>query len=147
MKPLSDLTLRWFDDSTIVEAEGRELVVLFLTSLGITSDVAVDITSVLLSTRSEDRALTSEEIKTAVEKIREKGKRPLDKGLTLRNIQVWLRYFREIKLIDRLGGRYRFSGNKKPSESFREYTRPIAEQSMDYVERILEKIEKQYEIK
>ena len=141
MKPLSDITLRWFDDWTILEAEGMELIELFLAALGISSDVAVDIMEVLFSARRQDRSLTSEEIRAAIVKKREKEGRDNEGGLTLRNIQVWLRYFKEIKLVDGVGDRYRFSGNKKPSAAFRENVRPVAEQTMDYVERVLEKIE------
>jgi len=145
MNQLSDIRLKWYDDSSLTEDDPRKIIELFLDSLGITSDVARDLTEVLLINRKIDRALTSNELRGQIIAFREK-RGVGDRGLTLRNLQVWLRYFREIKLIDKVGDRYMFKGNKKPSQAFREYTKPIVDESAEYVARILERVEEVYGI-
>jgi len=147
MKLVSDIRLRWYDDSSLLEDDPRRLLELFLDSLGVTSDVAVDLFHVLLCARAEDTALTGRQIRDAIvglRRMRDAGEP--ERGLTMRNIQVWLRYFREIKLLDKLGSRYHFRGNKKPSKAFAEGTRQMAEQSAAYVEKLLKRVEESYKI-
>ncbi len=145
MKPISDIHLRWYDDSTLAEDNPRKLAALFMDAIGVTSDVAVDLFEVLLISRAGDNALTSREIKTKIMESRKKRKTG-DHGLTDRNIQVWLKFFRELKLVDRTGSHYRFRGNKKPSEAYMEYTKPLVYESAEYVERLLLKVEESYGI-
>lgn len=147
MDAIADLTLRWFDESNLLEKDPRTLTRTFLAALGITSDVAVDIMDVLFRVRAEDRALRTREILDEIIRLRKERKVKDKKGLGLRNIQVWVKYFKSIKLVDRVGERVRFSGNRKPSEAFSEYTKPIIEESVSFVGKVLVKTEEAYGIK
>lgn len=148
MKPnkISDIHLRWYDDTALFTENSRGLIKLFLNSIGIRSEIASEIFEVLVKYNAEGVAPTTNEIEKEILK-----KNPDDenqKGSTLRSIQIWLKYFREIKLIDKIGGkkgRYVFSGNRKPSEAFRHYTKElIIDESANYSEKILKKIEEKY---
>ena len=146
MKPVADVTLRWFDDTTLLADEPRKLVEVFLEALGITSDVARDLMEILLAQCAKDHPLTTQEIKERILELRgERGQEV--KGLTDRNLQVWLKYFREIRLADRVGGRHRFTGNKTPLAAFKENTRPVIDDTLNYIQRALEKLEDAYGIK
>lgn len=146
MNLISDINLRWFDESALLEKDPRKLTETFLASLGITSDVAADIVEVLFKARAVDRGLTTAEVREGMVMLRKQRKEDFS-GLTVRNVQVWIRYFKEIKLVDRVGDRVRFSGNKKPSKVFAEYTRPLIEESASFVEKLLKKTEEAYGIK
>jgi len=128
--------------------ENRELVRILLDSLGVTRDVALDVFEVLLMAKSDGISMTGREIKDKVIGLRKerKVKKPR-KGLTDRNIQLWLRFFREIDLIERVGSRHLFSGNKKPSKVWIEKTKPnIIDKSAENIHKILLELEKRYEI-
>ena len=146
MNTIADVTLRWFDESALLEEDPRRLAETFLASLGISSVVAADIFEVLLLARSEDRALRTVEVHEAVLKLRKDKKIEGGKGLGLRNIQVWLRYFKSIKLVDRVGDRVRFTHNKAPSQAFNEYTKQIISESVSFSGRLLGKTERAYGI-
>lgn len=147
-KLISDIRLRWFDDSSLLTEDKRELVELFLESIGVSSDVARDVFEVVLIAKARDVRLTSSQIKEWVLELRRtRARKDADEGLSDRNIQIWLRFFREMRLLDKLGDKYFFTGNKKPSAAFREYTKPIADESFNYVFKVLEKLEKEYKIK
>ncbi len=148
MKPIFDINIRWYDDTTMETENRRELTEQFLKALGITSDVACDILEVMLIAKGKDITLTTENIKKEILNARKKrGMKDVKKGLTDRNIQIWMRYFREIKLIDRMGSRYVFTGNKSPSTAFRENTKPLIDDGVEYIEQVLEKLEEKYGIK
>lgn len=150
MKPnkVSEISLRWYDDTALLTENPAKLTKLFLNSIGITSGIATDIFEVLVRYNAKGVAPTTKEIEN---EIIEKNKTKEDGGdeKSLRIIQMWLKYFREIKLIDKIGskkkGRYVFSGNKKPSEAFMLYTKPlIIDESAKYSEKILKKMEEKY---
>lgn len=148
MNLLSDITLRWYDDSSLLKENPRELVELFMTSIGISSEVAIDLFEVLLIAKSKDIGLTRKDIKSNILELRKSRKiKDAEDGLTDRNLQIWLKYFIEIKLVDRIGKRYRFTNNKKPSIAFSQYTKPLVDESVLYVEKILKKLEEEYKIK
>jgi hypothetical protein len=148
MNQLCEITLRWYDDSSLITDDRRELVERFMDSLGISRGVASDLFEVLLLSKAKGDSLTSQEIKKGIIKLREKRKDVSDDSLTLRNIQIWVKYFRNMGLIEKVGGRYLFKGNKKPSAVFKDNVKPeIIDKSAEYIERILEKLEKEYEIK
>ena len=148
MNLLSEITLKWYDDSSLMLEDRRELVGLFLDSLGITRDCAGDIFEALLLAKSKNISLSTAEIRKSVKDLRsERGQRP-DDSLTTRNVQIWLKYFRNIGLIERIGDRYLFKGNRKPSIVFKENVTPeVIDKSSDYLKRVLEKLEERYEIK
>ncbi len=146
MNPLFDIRLRWYDDTSLNEDDKRKLSELFLKTLGVTSEVAVDIFEALLTARADNRAITVREIKQAVVENRKQRGCPLS-GLTERNIQIWMKFFRDIgliKYVEKMGDRYIFPGNKKPSEVFEEYTKPQVASSLNYIKRVLEKTEDAY---
>lgn len=148
MNLISDIRLKWYDESCLGVEENRELVRILLDSLGVTRDVALDIFEVLLMAKSDGISITGREIKDRVIGLRKerKVKKPRN-GLTDRNIQLWLRFFREIDLIERVGSRHLFSGNKKPSRVWLEKTKPnIIDKSAENIHKILLELEKRYEI-
>lgn len=148
MRLLSDIRLKWYDESSLLEEDSRRLLELLLDALGITSDVARDLFHVLLVSRAEDTALTGRQIKDAIVNLRRmRNIEDPERGLTMRNIQVWLQYFRGIKLVDKLGSRYHFKGNKKPSKAFIDGTKPMVDESVKYVEKLLKRVEESYKIK
>ncbi|MFH1789030.1 MAG: hypothetical protein ABH834_06590 [Candidatus Altiarchaeota archaeon] len=147
METIADVTLRWFDESALMEKDPRQLTETFLASLGVTSDVAVDVMEVLFKARAEDRALRTQEILNEILKTRKERRIKAKKGLGLRNIQVWVKYFKSIKLVDRVGERVRFTGNKTPTQAFSEYTKPVIEESVSFIEALLAKTEEAYGIK
>ena len=148
MKLLSDIRLRWYDESSSLIDDRRELMELFLNSIGAKTKIAADIFEVLLIARSRDIAITSADIKNAILDLRrQRNEKDIQEGLTNRNIQLWLKFFRELGLIDMLGKRYRFTGNKIPSEAFLQYTRPIIDSSADFVYNLLKNLESHYGLK
>jgi hypothetical protein len=148
MNLLSDIRLRWYDDSSLHIENRRELLELFLDSLGVSRDVAADIFEVLLIARAKGISLTPAEIREGVLQLRERRGAKVDRSMSNRNMQIWLRFFRELELIERIGSRYHFSGNKKPSILFLERTKPkVIDKSVDYIHRLLQEVEKGYSIK
>lgn len=148
MNLLSEIHLKWYDDSSLMTEDRKELVKLFLNTIGASRDVAADIFEILLLTNAEDIALTTVEIKKEIIKLRKKKGPDNEKGLTGRNIQIWLKFFRDIELVQRIGDRYFFTGNKRPSTVFIEYIKPnIIDKTSDYIARLLEEIEDRYEIR
>jgi len=148
VKLLSDIHLKWFDASSLLEDDQRKLLELFLQSLGITSDVARDLLHVLFASRAQDTALSGRQLRDAIitlRKMRNAG--DAEKGLTMRNILVWLKYFSDIRLVEKIGSRYHFKGNKKPSRAFSDGTKPLVEDSVKYVEKLLERLEESFNIK
>jgi len=147
MNLLSEITLRWYDDSSLMLEDRRELVELFLDSLGVSRDVASDVFEVLLLAKAKNISLTSNQIKREIIDLRNKRNRDPDEGLSLRNIQLWLRFFRMLGMVEKIGGRYLFRGNKKPSSVFRENVKPeVIDKSSEYLCRILEELEDRYGI-
>lgn len=148
MNLLSEITLRWYDDSSLIAEDRRELVERFMNSLGITRGVASDLFEVLLIYKAKGDSITSQELKKEIIKLRENRKCISNDSITLRNIQIWLKYFIKIGLIEKIGGRYLFKGNRKPSVVFKENVRPeVIDKSADYMQRLLERLEAAYEIK
>jgi len=147
-EPLADIQLRWFDDSTLLTDDPREVLEMFLDSIGVTSDVARDLFEVLLISRHHDLALSTREVKANIVELRRRRKvKDVGRGLTDRNIQIWLNYFSKIGLLDSIGGKHRFRSNKKPSKAFTEDTKPIVEECLKFSEKVLKKVEDSYKIK
>lgn len=149
MNLLSDIRLKWYDDSSLMLEKKRELIELFLDTLGVSRDVAVDIFEVLVKAKRDDMGLTTTEIRSEIIKLRKERKvKNIEDGLTKRNIQIWLKFFRDIGMIERFGFRYRFTKNKTPSVAFKEYTKPdIIDKSAEYMYKLLKEIENRYGIK
>jgi len=101
MNLLSQITLKWYDDSSLIADNRRELVERFLDSVGITRTIAADIFELLLIARSKDLPLTSKEIMEGIKEMRTRRGQPPDDSLTLRNIQIWLKYFRNMGMVEK----------------------------------------------
>ncbi|MEA1925591.1 MAG: hypothetical protein U9M95_06955 [Candidatus Altiarchaeota archaeon] len=141
MNLLADIRLRWYDDSSLMLEDERELIALFLDTLGVSRKAAIDIFEALLKAKKRDMGLTSDELRGEIIKLRRK-RGETEKGLTKRNLQIWLRFYRDIELVERFGSRYRFAKNKKPSQAFRDYTKPeVIDKSSDFMYRLLKEIE------
>jgi hypothetical protein len=148
MNLISDIRLKWYDDSSLHSEDKRKLLELFLDSVGVSRDVPADIFEVLLIARSKGIGLTAGEIREGVLQLRERRGLEVDKSLSSRNMQIWLKFFRDLELVERMGSRYHFAGNKKPSALFIERTKPnVIDKSADYIYRLLQEIEKGYSIK
>ena len=148
MNLLSEITLKWYDDSSLMLEDRRELVELFLDSLGVSRDVAADVFEALLQAKAGNISLTSTQLKTEIIELRNKRGLDVDKGLSLRNIQLWLKFFRKLGMVEKIGGRYLFKGNKKPAVVFRENVKlEVVDKSAEYLCRLLEELENRYEIK
>ena len=148
MKLLADINLKWYDDTALMLEDREELVKLFLDCLGVSRDVAIDMFEVLLIAKSDGISLTSREIKNEIIKLRKsRGVEDPKKGLSDRNIQIWLKFFRDLEMVERLGDRYLFKKNKIPSKVFIEKTKPeVIDKCSDFIYRLLQEIEKRYEI-
>jgi len=146
---LSEITLRWYDDSSLLSDDRRELLELFLDTLGISRDVAADLFEVLMLAKARGTSLTSKDIREQIVATRkDRGVTGPEDALTIRNIQIWVKYFRNLGMIEKIGSRYTFKGNRKPSCVFRDSIKPeVIDKSADYVCRVLEKLEKEYGIK
>jgi len=148
MNLLSEITLKWYDDSAFMLDDKREMVELFLDSLGVSRTIASDIFEVLLIAKSKNISLTCGQIRKDVAELRKARNQRIDEAATPRNIQLWLRFFRKIGLIEKVGCRYMFKGNKRPSVAFREEVKPhVIDNSSDFLARLLEGLEKKYAIK
>ncbi|MBN2013773.1 MAG: hypothetical protein JW778_01200 [Candidatus Altiarchaeota archaeon] len=148
MNLLADIRLRWYDDESLLSDDSRKLIELLLDSLGVSRDIASDLFEVLLLAKSKGVGLTSSEIRKGILELREKRGVIGDNKLSLRNIQIWLKFFRDLELVERIGSRYLFSKNKKPSVLFMEKTKPeVIDKSVDFIHRLLEEIEKSHNIR
>jgi hypothetical protein len=144
---LADIKLRWYDDSALIEDEPRRILELFMDSIGVTSDVACDIMEILVMSRARDTPLATGEIKEGVVELRRRRKAEDPAfGMTDRNIQIWLKYFQRIGLLDETFGKHRFSGNKKPTEAFKK-TRQVIMESLAYSDKLASKLEAAYGIR
>jgi len=154
MTLLSEIKLKWYSEDVVLTENPRALIDFFLDSIGVTKRTASDIFEVLLISRSRGLALTSEEIKNEVINMRKKRSElgqfsgEVNESLSDRNVQVWLKFFKDIKLLECINNRYVFSGNKTPSEVFLQYTKPlIIDESVKSIEKILVEVEKRYGLK
>ena len=144
---LADIKLRWYDDSALMEDDPRRLLELFMDSIGVTSDVACDIMEIMLMARARDTPLTTGEVKAGVVELRRRRKAEDPAfGMTDRNIQIWLEYFERVGLLDEIGEKHRFSGNKTPSEAFKR-TKQVVTESLKYSDKLASKLETAYGIR
>jgi len=154
MPLLSKLQLCWFSDDELLKENPRDFVELFLNCLGISKGTASDIFEILLLNKKKGVHLTSDEIRNAVIEMRTKRKElgkfngNINDSLSERNVQIWLKFFKDIKMIECINDRYFFSGDKFPSEVFEIYVKPlIIDESVKFIEKLLKKIEENYGLK
>ncbi|HIE34453.1 MAG TPA: hypothetical protein EYP86_04880 [Candidatus Altiarchaeales archaeon] len=148
MKLLANINLKWYDDTALMLEDREDLVKLFLGCLGVSRDVASDLFEVLLIAKKDGISLTSKQIKREIIKLRKlQGMENPEHGLSDRNIQIWLKFFRNLEMVERLGDRYLFKKNKTPSNIFIEKTKPeVIDKCSDFMYKLLKEIEKRYEI-
>lgn len=154
MPLLSKIQLYWFSDDELLKDNPRSLLELFLKSIGVSKDTASDIFEILLVSKRKGIHLTSDEIRNEVIEIRKKRKEKnefkgdVEDALSERNVQVWLKFFKDIKMIECINDRYFFSGDKFPSDVFEMYVKPlIIDESIKFIERLLKKMEYCYGLK
>ena len=141
------IKLRWLDESAFLESDRRKTLELFLDSIGITSDVAADIFELMLLAKARELSLKTSEIKKGIIKLRgERKVKNTEKGLTNRNIQVWLSYFEDIGLFDSKVSGHRFRMDKRPSEAFKRVGQ-LASESLNVSERLLKNVEEGFDIR
>lgn len=153
MSLLSSITLKWYSEDELLKENPRELIDLFLNSIGVSRKIAGDVFEVLLISRMKNLPLTAEEIRKEVIELRKKRKEigifdgNVEESASKRNIQVWIKFFKDIKMIESVKNKYIFSGNKFPSEVFETYTKPlIIDESVKFISNVLKKIEEKYNI-
>lgn len=154
MPLLSKIELCWFSDDELLTENPRTLLELFLKSIGASKGTASDIFEILLISKRKGIHLTSNEIRNEVIEMRKKRKiskefeGEIEDSLSERNVQVWLKFFKDIKMIECINDRYFFSGDKFPSDVFEVYVKPlIIDETLKFIERLLKKTEEGYGLK
>ena len=109
---------------------------------------------ILLLNKRKGIHLKSDEIRNEVIEMRKKRKElgefdgEIEESLSERNVQIWLKFFKDIKMVECINDRYFFSGDKFPSEAFEIYVKPlIIDESVRFIGRLLKKIEENYGLK
>jgi len=154
MPLLSKIKLCWFSDDELLKDSPRALVELFLSSLGASKGTASDIFEILLLNKKKGIHLKSDEIRNEVIEMRKNRKElrefdgNIDDSLSKRNVQIWLKFFKDIKMIECINDMYFFSGDKFPSDVFEMYVKQLViDESVQFIERLLKKIEEGYGLK
>jgi len=141
------IKLKWLDESAFLEEGSEERVKLFLESIGISSDVASDLLQVMLLARAKELSLKTGQIRKGILELRKRrGDKDSEKGLTDRNIQVWLKYYETIGLFERYRGKHRFRSAKSPHDAFKR-CKQMTSESLKVSERLLELVQESYGIK
>jgi hypothetical protein len=109
--PISEIILRKYERPYNIEK--RDLVKKICLSLGLlqsgdTRDVIVDILQVLIEESKEKNKISSDDIKTKVEKLREKSNLEL-KGIAESNIRRQLKRLRDLMIVEKNNNLYRLS--------------------------------------
>lgn len=138
---LADVKLRWFDDSTLLTDNPERLLECSLRSLGVHSKTGFDVFRVLLASHKAGLKVSAKEVHAQVEALRARRGDRDRKGLTLRNIQVWLKFYQDLGFLENIHDKYMFRAAKNPSDCFNEYTAPIIDSSIAYTRRALSKME------
>jgi len=147
---IADIRIRWYDDTLLNRVQGRQSIRFFLECLGVTADVACDIFEVLVEAYRDGSAVSVSQIKEEViKKIEKRGDE--NKGTTERNIQIWIKFFRDIEMIQMIGSgksaKYMLYGGRKPSEVFITHTKAqVIDRASMFIVRALEKVEREYDI-
>lgn len=108
---LSEITLRKYEKP--YQLDNRELVKKICLSFGLlqpgdSRDVVVDILMALTEARKEKKAISSEEIKSRVEKLRKKHSLEI-KGVAESNIRRQLKRLRDLMIVEKKNNLYNIS--------------------------------------
>jgi len=109
--PLAELTLRRYEKPGRLSK--RDLIRKLCLSIGLlqpgdSRDVIVDVFAVLVKSRREMKALTSEEVKDESIKYRKEHNLPL-KGIASSNIRRQLKRLKDLHLIEKRANKYRIT--------------------------------------
>lgn len=119
--PLSEITLRKYEKP--YSTGKRDIMKKICLSLGLlqsgdSRDVVVDILFVLDEARKDKKELTSDEIKTRVEKIRQENSLEM-KGIAESNMRRQLKRLRDLMIVEKKANNYRLSEFEPLSEIFK----------------------------
>jgi len=141
--PLSEITLRRYEKPYSLSK--RELVRKLCLSLGLLNpgdsrDVIVDVLYVLLEANTENKKLSSEEIREEVLELRKEEKLD-DLGTAASNIRRQIRRLREILLVEKIKNDYRIAEFGKLSDVYVEkierfYLPSIMERVKEYLNKV-----------
>lgn len=118
--PLSEITLRKYEKP--YQLEKRELVKKICLSFGLlqpgdSRDVIIDILLILIQSSKKNQALSSEEIKAGILKLREEYNLEI-KGVADSNIRRQLKRLRDMMLIEKKNNLYNLSEFSSLNEIF-----------------------------
>ena len=120
--PLSEITLRRYEKPA--NLNGRELVRKICLSIGLlqpgdSRDVIVDVLNVLIKTKKEMKALTSDEICSRVIDERKNSKLPM-LGVASSNIRRQLKRLKDLLIVEKRLNAYRIAEHSALNEIFEE---------------------------
>ena len=120
--PLSEITLRRYEKPA--NLNGRELVRKICLSIGLlqpgdSRDVIVDVLNVLIKTKKEMKALTSDEICSRVIDERKNSKLPM-LGIASSNIRRQLKRLKDLLIVEKRLNAYRIAEHSTLNEIFEE---------------------------
>ncbi|MFC1755693.1 hypothetical protein ACFL96_20275 [Thermoproteota archaeon] len=145
--PLSELTLRRYEKP--YDLEKRELVRKLCLSSGLlqpgdSRDIIVDVLYVLLQAKSEGDALSSDDIREEVIKIRKQYSLSLN-GVASSNIRRQVKRLRDVFLVEKIRNTYRITEFEKVSVIFDEKIQQYLLQSvLDRVKDYYHKIDEEF---
>ena len=130
--PLAEITLRRYEKPT--NLSDRELIRKLCLSIGLlqpgdSRDVVIDVLSVLIRAKKEQRQMTSEEICSHVIEERKKLKLPM-LGIASSNIRRQLKRLKDLLLIEKRLNAYRIIEHNNLNEVFEEKIEKILLQSI-----------------
>ena len=120
--PLSEITLRRYEKPA--NLNGRELVRKICLSIGLlqpgdSRDIIVDVLNVLIKTKKELKALTSDEICSRVIDERKNSKLPM-LGIASSNIRRQLKRLKDLLIVEKRLNAYRIAEHNKLNDIFEE---------------------------
>lgn len=137
--PLAELTLRRYEKP--YSSSKRDLIRKLCLSIGLlqpgdSRDIIVDILHVLLEAKKSKKAISSEEIRDRVIKLRKSSKLPL-KGIASSNVRRQLKRLRDIFLVEKMQNDYRITEFEDLNTIFEKkikdfYLKSILERVNDY---------------
>ena len=120
--PIAEITLRKYEKP--YDLSKRDLIKKLCLSLGLlqpgdSRDVIIDVLYSLLEAKTQNKMLSSEEVKGWVISYREQEKLEMQ-GIASSNIRRQIKRLRDMFLVEKVANRYRISENMKLSEIFSE---------------------------
>jgi hypothetical protein len=145
--PISEITLRRYEKP--YDLDKRELVRKLCLSSGLlqpgdSRDIIVDILFVLLKAKTDNKLLSSEEVKDLVIELRKQNKLPLV-GVASSNIRRQIKRLRDIFLVEKVRNNYRITEFDNVSIIFNEKIEQYLLSSMlDRVREYCKKVDEEF---